>query len=93
MSSLHNLLYFIILFTILFSDILNAKTIYDFTAVDINGKTISFAKYKGKYLLIVNVASQCGYTDTNYKFFNHYYQTFNRDNEQFAIAAFPCNQV
>jgi glutathione peroxidase len=36
---------------------------------DINGKEIDFADYRGKHraFLIVNVASKCGLTDTNYK--------------------------
>lgn len=38
------------------------KTIHDFKIKSIDGKTINFAKYKGKKLLIVNTASKCGYT-------------------------------
>ena len=35
---------------------------YDFEAVDIDGKTVSLSDYRGKALLIVNVASKCGFT-------------------------------
>lgn len=41
----------------------NASTsIYDFKVKAIDGKTIDFASFKGKKILIVNVASECGYT-------------------------------
>ena len=38
------------------------KTIYDFKVPNIDGKNTSLAKYKGKVLMVVNVASRCGYT-------------------------------
>ena len=39
------------------------QTVYDFSLVDINGKTIPLSSYKGKILLIVNLASQSTYRD------------------------------
>ena len=36
--------------------------IYDFTMKSIDGKEVSLSKYKGEVLLVVNVASECGYT-------------------------------
>jgi glutathione peroxidase len=36
------------------------KTIYDFTMKDIDGKPVSLSQYKGKIVVIVNTASQCG---------------------------------
>ena len=39
-----------------------AKSIYDFTVEGIDGKPIPFSRFKGKVLLIANVASQCGFT-------------------------------
>lgn len=38
------------------------KSIYDFKLKDIDGNEVDFAAYKGKKLLLVNVASKCGYT-------------------------------
>ena len=38
------------------------KTIYDFKINSLEGELIDFSAYKGKTLLIVNVASKCGFT-------------------------------
>lgn len=38
----------------------NEKTIYDFTMKDIDGNDVALSKYKGKIVVIVNTASQCG---------------------------------
>ena len=40
----------------------SAKSIYDFTMKDIDGKSRPLAEYKGKVVLVVNVASKCGLT-------------------------------
>src|SRR5688572_3158752 len=40
----------------------SANSVYDFKINSIDGEEIDFAQYKGKSLLIVNVASKCGYT-------------------------------
>ena len=62
--------------------------IYDFKVTTIDGKKIDLAKYKGKVLLIVNVASECGYTD-QYKAMQALHAKY-ADNG-LAILAFPCN--
>jgi glutathione peroxidase len=41
---------------------LSTKTLYDFKMKSIDGQLIDFSKYKGKKVLIVNTASECGYT-------------------------------
>ncbi|CAG9792383.1 unnamed protein product [Diatraea saccharalis] len=66
------------------------KTIYDFTVKDLSGKEIKLEKYKGYVVLIVNVASQCGLTDTNYKQLNELYEKYS--DKGLRILAFPCNQ-
>lgn len=46
------------------------------TAEDIDGKEQSMSQYSGKVLLITNVASQCGFTDANYKGLQKLYEKF-----------------
>ncbi len=65
------------------------STIYRFTAQGITGNTINFEQYKGKVLLIVNTASQCGFT-WHYKDLQELFDEFNQ--RGFEILAFPCNQ-
>jgi len=64
-------------------------SIYDFQAKDIQGNQISLQDYKGKVLLIVNVASRCGFTP-QYSDLEKTYQKW-KDNG-FVVLAFPCNQ-
>jgi glutathione peroxidase len=63
-------------------------SIYDFKVTTIDGQKIDLAKYKGKVLLIVNVASECGYTD-QYKALQALHAKYGKDG--LAILAFPCN--
>ncbi|KAB1207790.1 putative glutathione peroxidase 7, chloroplastic [Morella rubra] len=57
---------------------------------DIDGKDVSLGKFKGKVLLIVNVASKCGLTSSNYSELSHIYEKYKT--QGFEILAFPCNQ-
>lgn len=66
------------------------NSIYDFTVKDIHGNDVSLGDYKGKVLLIVNVASKCGLTNSNYKELNILYEKYK--NQGLEILAFPCNQ-
>lgn len=68
-----------------------ATTIYDFHARDIKGNDVSLDKYRGHVSVIVNVASNCGLTDTNYKELVQLYQKYS-DKEGLRILAFPSNQ-
>ena len=65
------------------------KSIYDFTVKDIKGNDVSLANYKGKVLLIVNVASKCGLTP-QYEGLEVLYQKYK--DQGLEILAFPCNQ-
>ena len=63
-------------------------SIYDFKLTTIDGQKVELTKYKGQVMLIVNVASECGYTD-QYKGLQDLYAKHAKDG--LAILAFPCN--
>lgn len=65
-----------------------AKSVFDFTVKDINGQDVSLTQYKGKFLLIVNVASKCGFTP-QYKGLEELFEEL-KDNV--VVLGFPCNQ-
>lgn len=65
-----------------------AKSVFDFTVKDIDGNDVSLEKYKGKFLLIVNVASQCGFTP-QYKGLEELQRELS---DQVVVLGFPCNQ-
>ncbi|XP_073994169.1 glutathione peroxidase homolog with thioredoxin peroxidase activity isoform X1 [Rhodnius prolixus] len=69
----------------------DASSVYDFTVKDIAGNDISLEKYRGHVLIIVNVASQCGLTSTNYKELVELDEKY-RETKGLRILAFPCNQ-
>lgn len=64
-------------------------SIYDFTVTTIDGQAESLEQYRGQVLLIVNVASKCGFTkqyEGLEKLYRHYRE------QGFSILGFPCNQ-
>ncbi|CAN6718769.1 unnamed protein product [Malus baccata var. baccata] len=63
---------------------------YDFTIKDVKGNDVDLSLYKGKILLVINVASKCGLTNSNYDELNELYQKYK--DQGFEILAFPCNQ-
>jgi glutathione peroxidase len=67
-----------------------AKTLYDFKAKRIDGKDFDFSTLKGKKVLIVNTASECGYTP-QYAELQALYAKY-QPTGKFEIIGFPCNQ-
>lgn len=64
------------------------KTFYDFSFTTLNGDKINFSTYRGKRILVVNTASECGYTP-QYKQLEDLYEEFGGD--KFVVIGFPSN--
>ena len=67
----------------------NGKTVHDFEVETIDGKKKNLSEYKGKVLLIVNTASECGFTP-QYEGLQDIYEKYNE--KGFEVLGFPCNQ-
>jgi glutathione peroxidase len=63
------------------------SSFYDFKVKDINGQEVDFSSFKGKKLLLVNVASKCGYTK-QYAQLQELYAQYGKD---ILILGFPAN--
>lgn len=63
------------------------KSIYDFKVTALDGSTIDFAAFKGKKILIVNTASECGYTP-QYEGLEKLYEAYKN---KLVIVGFPAN--
>ncbi|MDQ8204778.1 glutathione peroxidase [Pelagicoccus sp. SDUM812003] len=76
--------------TLIFVAVMNAaSSIYEIPLVDIDGNETTLAEHKGKVMLIVNVASKCGYTkqyDGLEKLYDQY------KDQGVVVLGFPCNQ-
>jgi glutathione peroxidase len=68
--------------------LMNKETIYQFKVKDLSGNDFDFATLKGKNILIVNTASECGLTP-QYKDLESIYEKYNDKN--FVIIGFPAN--
>jgi glutathione peroxidase len=64
-------------------------SVYDFTAQDLDGQPAPLDAYRGKVLLIVNTASQCGFTP-QYAGLEALWKKY--QDRGFAVLGFPCNQ-
>lgn len=64
-------------------------SIYDFTAERLGGSETPLAEYRGEVVLIVNTASQCGFT-SQYEGLEQLYEDLH--GRGFSVLAFPCNQ-
>ncbi len=66
----------------------NITNIYAFKVKALNGSEINFSSFKGKKILIVNTASECGFTP-QYEALQKLYTEYK---DKLVIVGFPCNQ-
>ena len=64
------------------------SSIYDLTYTSITGEKVSLERYKGMYILFVNVASECGFT-SQYEGLEKLAETYK---EKLVVIGFPCDQ-
>jgi glutathione peroxidase len=72
-----------------FSAAAHAASLYDLSAKDIDGRPVKLESYRGKVLLIVNVASECGYTP-QYQGLQTLFEKY--ESKGLVVLGFPCNQ-
>ena len=65
------------------------STVYDFDALQINGKSVPLSQFKGKAMLIVNTASACGFTP-QFAGLEQLHKTYGK--KGLVVLGFPCNQ-
>lgn len=75
------------LFILAMSAVLTGGSIYDFKVKGLEGNDIDFSAYKGKYILVVNTASNCGYTPQ----YEELEQLYKKYNDKLVIVGFPAN--
>ncbi|KAM8715774.1 hypothetical protein ACLKA7_002768 [Drosophila subpalustris] len=68
----------------------NASSIYEFTVKDTHGNDVSLGRYKGKVVLVVNIASKCNLTKKNYQKLTDLKEKYGE--RGLVILNFPCNQ-
>lgn len=67
----------------------STDNIYQFNVLDGNGDSVSLSVYEGQVLLVVNTATQCGYTP-QYEDLERIYNAYKE--QGFIVLDFPCNQ-
>jgi glutathione peroxidase len=75
------------LFTLICPIMISTGSLYDFKIHSLDGKLIDFSQYKGKTLLIVNTASECGFTP-QYEDLQKLHETYG---DKITILGFPAN--
>ena len=80
---------FITIMIAVFGGVFAQTSVYDFKAVDADGRTVELSQYRGKVLLVVNTATECGFTP-QYAELENIYESFS--GLGFEILDFPCNQ-
>ena len=63
-------------------------SIYDISIKNIEGSEMSLSDYKGKYMLFVNVASNCGFT----RQYKDLQQLYDKNSDKLVVIGVPCNQ-
>jgi glutathione peroxidase len=76
-----------LLLALFFSFFVMGTSIYDFKITSLDGKEIDFSNYKGKKILVVNTASECGYTP-QYADLEKLYEKYK---DKLVIVGFPAN--
>ncbi|CAJ2627892.1 probable glutathione peroxidase 4 [Trifolium pratense] len=72
------------------SQSISENSIHEFKVKDARGKDVDLGKYRGKVLLVVNVASKCNFADANYTQLTQLYTKYKEIGLE--ILGFPCNQ-
>jgi glutathione peroxidase len=67
----------------------SAETVYEFSAPLLDGRPVGLEEFKGRVLLIVNTASQCGFTP-QYAGLEELFRSYKA--RGLAVLGFPCNQ-
>ena len=65
-----------------------SMSIYDISIKNIEGSEMSLSDYKGKYILFVNVASNCGFT----RQYKDLQKLYDQNSDKLVVIGIPCNQ-
>lgn len=78
----------LIIGSLLFMGLSTSQTVYDFSLKSLSGEEVSLSQFEGNVLLIVNTASECGYTP-QYKELQELYEEYK--DQGFYVLGFPAN--
>jgi glutathione peroxidase len=78
----------VLIISLFMTTLVGSKSVHNFKVHDLSGKEVQLNIYKGKVLLIVNTASECGFTP-QYEDLEAVYQLYK--NKGFEVLAFPSN--